>query len=105
MVPDFSGLYEQSNAIAGSQPPEPNAGGSCKEVQSFLHDFCEKPRHFSEKVMHFDQKVMHFSEKCMQNSEKSCISELTLRYESAPQKTAPETSDPPPIPEQDHAFF
>jgi len=105
MLPDFSGLYEQSNAIAGSQPPEPKAGGSCKEVQSFLHDFCEKPRHFSQKVMHLDQKVMHFSEKCMQNAEKSCNSELTLRYEPAPQKTAPETSDPPPIPDQDHAFF
>ena len=39
MLPDFSGLYEQSNAIADSQPPELKAGGGCKEVQSFLHDF------------------------------------------------------------------
>jgi hypothetical protein len=107
MVPDFSGLYKQSSAIAASQSSsqasKPNPGATSREMQSFsqkLLPFCEKPLNLS-------PKSLSFCAKPIENAAKLSSFVPTFQQKAAPQTAATVEISPPPIPERDytHLFY
>jgi len=91
MLPDFSGLREQSCAIAPVRSSEPNHSAASRYVKSFF------VQAFSEKVLHPEPKNATFFTKHLPSCEKHRTSAAKPNgfVTNSPQNTAPQTA---PIP-------